>query len=297
MSTSIEKFEAKRKALYDAYTKELKKALLIGSIIGASIFLMYQFIVRDEVVLYFLIALLYPLYLFINAQRHTTEFRTIIKTEIITSLIQEKFDDAIYEFQRAMDLSTINGTGLVKRPDRYKGEDYIKGKVDHVSFEVSDVELRERVEHVDSKGHRHVSYPVYFKGRWYKFEFPKQFKGRLKVSEKRPYDDRGLTKVDTESIVFNKKFKVYVSDPQYAFYHLTPIMMEKLLELEAMHRGSIYFYYDANELHIGVNDNQDYLEIPFHQPINEARMKRFEGDLDLILAIIHEMKLNTEKFK
>ena len=73
--------------------------------------------------------------------------------------------------------------------------------------------------------------------------------------------------------------------------------MEKLLELEQLHRGSIYFYYTGNELHIGVNDSQDYMEIPFRKIIDEKAMKAFEGDVDLIPAIINELKLTSDKFK
>ena len=73
--------------------------------------------------------------------------------------------------------------------------------------------------------------------------------------------------------------------------------MEKLLELEKLHRGSIYFYYSGNELHIGVNDSQDYMEIPFRKAIDEKAMKDFEGDVDLIQAIINELKLTSDKFK
>ena len=245
-------------------------------------------------VLFFLIV---PIFFVLKAQSYANKFKETIKNELVHLVLNDKFDDVYYDRHQSIPQGVIDQTGLVKRPDRFSGEDFIKGTYKGVSFEVSDVTLRERQEHVDSKGHRTVTYPVYFKGRWYVYKFPKTFKGTLKICETHPNNAKGLEKLDTESMAFNKKFKLYASDKQYAFYHLTPIMMEKLLELEKLHRGSIYFYYTGNELHIGVNDSQDYLEIPFRKAIDEKAMKAFEGDVDLIPAIINELKLTSDKFK
>lgn len=73
-------------------------------------------------------------------------------------------------------------------------------------------------------------------------------------------------------------------------------MIEKLLELEAMHRGTIHFCIRKNELHIGVNDNHDYMELKLTQPINEVTIKDFMADIELIPAIINELRLDSQKF-
>ena len=39
------------------------------------------------------------------------------------------------------------------------------------------------------------------------------------------------------------------------------------------------------------------MEIPFRKAIDEKAMKDFEGDVDLIPAIINELKLTSDKFK
>ena len=288
----IEPLENKRKGLFDQY----KRNMLIGVILA--ILILGLFILTLEQGLFFvLFLLLVPIFFFMKAQSFANKFKTTIKNELVHIVLEDKFEDVYYDRHQMIPQSVIDQTGLVKRPDRFSGEDYIRGTYKGVQFEVSDVTLRERQEHVDSKGNRTVTYPVYFKGRWYIYKFPKNFKGSLKVCERHPRDTRGLEKVETESMVFNKKFRLFASDKQYAFYHLTPIMMEKLLELEKLHRGSIYFYYSGNELHIGVNDSQDYMEIAFRKTIDENAMKAFEGDVDLIPAIINELKLTSDKFK
>jgi hypothetical protein len=288
----IEPLEIKRKALFSKFSKNMLIAVSLAIII------ILLFILTLEQNLFFILFfLLVPIFFFLKAQGFSKQFKKTIKDELINIVLKDKFEDVTYDQYQSISEYVINETGLVKKPDRFSGEDYIKGTYKGVTFEVSDVTMRERQEHVDSKGNRTVTYPVYFKGRWYIYKFPKTFKGSLKITEGHPQSARGLEKVETESIAFNKKFKMYASEKQYAFYHLTPIMMEKLLELEKLHRGRIYFYYSGNELHIGVNDSQDYLEIPFRKAIDEKAMKAFEGDIDLIPAIINELKLTSDKFK
>jgi hypothetical protein len=288
----IEPLEKKRKDLFSQYSKNTMIA------IGLTILIIVLFILLIESGFFFVLFLLIiPIFFVLKAQGLSNKFKETIKNELVHLVLNDKFDDVYYDRHQSISQSVIDQTGLVKRPDRFSGEDYIKGTYKGVSFEVSDVTLRERVEHVDAKGNRTVTYPVYFKGRWYIYKFPKTFKGTLKICEKYPNHAKGLEKVETESIAFNKKFKLYASDKQYAFFHLTPIMMEKLLDLEKMHRGSIYFYYTGNELHIGVNDSQDYLEIPFRKIIDEKAIIAFESDVDLIPAIINELKLFSDKFK
>lgn len=188
---------------------------------------------------------------------------------------------------------------MIRQPDRYAGEDYIKGTYKQIHFEVSDIDLKERRETRDARGNRVITYETYFKGRWYIFKYARTFQDVLKISEGRTaqVNHRGLTAIETESIEFNKKFRTYASTQEYAFYQITPSIIEKLLELEKMHRGTIHYCFIKNELHIGVNDNYDYMELQLKQPINDQSIKAFMADIELIPAIINELRLDSQKFR
>lgn len=295
MENVIASIEARRKTLHHSYKNEVKKATT--ALIVVLIVIGITFLLAPEFGFFMFFFMIVPIILYAGATRHQRSFKTIVKSELVSTVLKERFEEVRYEAMNFIPQHIVDATGMIKQADRYTGEDYMAGKYGSVYFEASDVTMRERVEHVDSKGNRTVSYPVYFKGRWYVFRFEKKLEGVLKVSEGYPRVATGLTKIETESMVFNKKFKLYASDQNFAFYHLKPIMMEKLLELEKLHKGSIHFYYAGNELHIGVNDSYDYLEFPFNKEINEASLKVFMSDIDLIPAIIEEMKLDSNKFK
>lgn len=295
---NLKKLEEKRLEIYEKYGKEQKVAIIL--IVVAIVFGIIGYM--TEQVFIFLIAggfFVAAIVFFGKAAVHLQSFKTLVKKDLIVTLLKEQFENVYYDPKGFIPSSRIVSTGMVKRPDRFHGEDLIRGTYKGVNFEVSDVDLKERIETRDSKGNVTVSYQTYFKGRWYIYQFERRFKEVLKIVEGRGWNvnTKGLIKMDTESIEFNKKFSIYTSSQEYGFYHITSSMIEKLMELEKMHKGSILYYFANNELHIGVNDRRDYMELSLKTPINEASLKDFMVDIDLIPAIINELRLDSSKFK
>jgi len=298
---NLETLEVKRLQLLAEYNKQQKKGiifLLIGAVIGVLSF----FLFGDQMFIGLIPAVIIGVVGFVfmgKAYSQMQAFRNIVKKDIILTLLKEQFDDVYYDPQGSIPISVINETRMVKRPDRFHGEDYIRGSYHGVNFELSDVDLKERVETRDSKGNVHVSYQTYFKGRWYIYQFPRKFNDALKIIEGRwtGADTRNMVKLETESIEFNKKFSIYATTQEYGFYHITSSMIEKLLELEKLHRGSILYYYVGDKLHIGVNDRKDYMELSIKTPLNPDSLKAFMSDIELIPAIINELRLDSSKFK
>ncbi|VEU80511.1 DUF3137 domain-containing protein [Haploplasma axanthum] len=223
-------------------------------------------------------------------------FDNTIKNEIVNIVLKETLEDSSYNPQGYVPIETINSAGLVRRPDRFSGEDLITGSYNGVKFQVSDVDLKERHE-TRTKNGTIVTYRTYFKGRWYVYEFSKNFKQVLKIVERNSgTNTRALKKFETEMLEFNKKFSIYGSDEQFFYYVVNPYLIERLLILENQHRGSIYYCINNNKLHIGINDNSDSLEVDFSVPINEQTLKRFTEDIVLIKTIIEEFRLDDIKF-
>lgn len=295
---NLSRLEEKRINLYQKYSKENKSAILflvLAILCALPGFILELILLIILGIVLFIVSIVF----FGKAHQHSITFKSIVKSEIVTELLKEQFDDVNYEPKNHISIPRIMQTGMVKRPDRYQGEDLIQGSYKGVKFEVSDIDLKERVETRDSKGNVTVSYQTYFKGRWYVYTYERQFKEQLKIVEGRGFgvNTKGLVKLDVESIEFNKKFSIYATSQEFGFYLITSSMIEKLMELEKLHRGSILYYYVNNELHIGVNDRRDYMELSIKTPINEASLKTFMTDIDLIPAIINELRLDSSKFK
>lgn len=303
LDTVITRLEERRQALYGKFKKGLTRGILL--LVGAGILFLVAIATgsNDDINGLFLvlsiILAIAGIVIMGLAGQHAATFKTLIKTEFITELLKSQFEDVEYRHKDMISVSRINATQMIKRPDRYSGEDFMSGTYKGVRFEVSDIDLKERVETTDSQGHKHVSYQTYFKGRWYIYTFERAFEGILKIAEGRGWSvgKKGLEKMESESMAFNKKFAIYTSSQEYAFYHLTPRTMEKFMELEELHKGQIIFYFKDNELHIGVNDRRDYMEMSMRKPLDEHAVKVFQADIDVIPAIINEMRLDSTKFK
>lgn len=289
-----QKFETKRIALHETSKKnQLYGGLLI---ILAIVFSVVGYIAVLPFLFAFTIAgIIAGAVFFGKAQKANNEFRTIVKSNIIVNVLEEHLEDVNYDPKSAINIERINKAGLVKRPDRIQGEDYVSASYKGVKIESSDYTLLERVVRTDSKGNRVVTYEPYFKGRWLIYKFKRKFDEVLKVSESF-LNTRGLQKVQTESILFNKKFNIFASTEHHAFYLITPVMLEKLMELEQMHKGTIMFCFMDDELHVGINDNRNYFEMSLKKPINENSLKSLVNEVTLMAAVVNEFKLDSPKF-
>ena len=292
----IVSLENERKTLYEKYKKENTKGYIFIAIAVLMFILMYAlgfpiFLVAG--IIFVAVASVF----FAKAGKERQAFRNKFKSTLVNKLLAERFTDFTYNPSGQLDINKVNAPAFFKKPDRYSGEDLITGSYKGVKFEVADCTLKERVVRTDSKGNTYVTYETYFQGRYYVYTYERQFKDTLKIVESRWSLSHGLKKFETESIDFNKKFKIFTSDEKHGFYLITPYMIEKLMELEKMHKGTIYYAFIGNKLYIAINDNSNSLEFPIGREINEASVKKFDGDIELIAAIINEFRLDGQKFK
>lgn len=220
------------------------------------------------------------------------------KEEFIVGLVNDTYPGCTYNPKMGLDLNELLEPGFFKRPDRYFSEDLLLAEYDGIPFVMVDFTLQEEHRTRDSNGHTRVTYVTYAKGRHMMFDFKRGFNQVVKVLETKGLgaNTRGLEKIDTESIDFNKKFECYTSNPLTAFYVLTPQIQEKLLELETKFKGSIFFAFMKGKFYLTINDNVNTLEMNLKGEVNRESLAVIESQLNVPAAIIHELKLNSDKF-
>lgn len=220
------------------------------------------------------------------------------KNEFMPTIIREVYPEASFNFERGLSEEQILIPGFFKRPSRYTTSDYLKASYDDVEFEMSEFDFKERRTTTDGKGHTTTTYVTYAKGRFMIFDFKRDFDKVVKVFETTflGANTHNLEKVETESIEFNKKFKIYATDELTAFYVLTPQVQLKLLEIEKKFKGSIFFAFMKGKLYIAINDNANTLEMNPKKPINEESLQTFYNQLSIPAAFINELKLSSDKW-
>lgn len=219
------------------------------------------------------------------------------KHNFLVKMMGELIEDGVYEPKNGLSHHQVYATEFLKKADRFKTEDMIRGKIDGVSFISSDVKLEERRVRRTKNGTQ-TYYVTYFLGRVFVFEFNKEFDGSLQCLEQgRPTVNRKYEKIQLESMVFNKKFTTYATNRHAAFYVLTPHFMESMLKFEKENPGKLSFSFLDTKLFVGVNNNKDTFELSLFRKIDKQLIESFKRDIQVIYDLIDDLKLNNDIFK
>lgn len=292
MEYNLDEFEDTRKKINKVSTISILIAILV-LIIGVAVF----FLCENPILLIVSFFAIFVVIVVNNSKKKT--FSHNIKLKIITSLVKTELgDDAEYDCQGGIDLGKILKTRVYQHPDRYHLEDYIRASYNGVKYEMCDAIFKERHETRDSKGNKRVSYITYFSGKVIIIDFKKDLDFLMKIIEGHPngLQKGNLEKIETEVIDFNKKFNTYVSDKEKAFYFLTPLFIQKILELEKLYKGTIQYVLDRDCFYIYINNSTDSLEFTTSKKIDEKSIEIIRSQVTIGNAIINEFNFDSSKF-
>ena len=157
------------------------------------------------------------------------EMKVLYKKIFVEDELKKTFENVDYKSNKGFSRNEITSFGLCKEGNTYKSEDYLSASYKGVPFKIADV----TVDHVDDNTAR-----TYFRGRMMCLDIPDKKVAHVQVYSKaykhRP--ESGIlnsdSKVELESIRFNELFDVYTEIQQDAFYFLTPLLIDKLVQLQ-----------------------------------------------------------------
>ncbi len=228
-------------------------------------------------------------------------YKRAYKAYFIHRQLAKLFTNLYYDHNQGIDQNLLKASGLIYTGDIYKSNDLVQAKYKNVNFIQSDVEIIDKQERRDKDGNIETYYVTVFKGRYLIFEFPKKFEFKMTVSygghgasHINPKTGRGLSRIETESPDFNKRFLVYAEDGFEAFYILSPDVMDRLERLGEKYKNALSLYFSDNKLYVGLNDNNDSFEPPHpSKPLNEKEEEqKVIKDMELITELVDNLKLS-----
>ena len=291
-NVSLDNLELERKALKKKNTTKT----LIG-IFSLLIFIVIAFM--TSILEFIFIGFVILVVMIIINTASSSKYKGKFKELIVRKIIEEELGStAVYNPNGGISLSELNSLKFTSMPDREHLSDHISCSYNGVPYEICDCHFEERHVTRDSKGNKQVTYVTYFKGRAIKIDFQRDLNINMKLVNQGPqgFSSEGLTKFETEVIEFNKRFKCYVDSTENAFYILTPIFIQKLLELERMFKGGLVVIFKHNNLYILINDSRDTLEVNINKPVNGEQIERIRGEVILPASIINELRIDDDKF-
>ena len=226
------------------------------------------------------------------------------KDTIIRPLIVALGPKLSYSPNTHVPLLLFNRSEIFSYPDKINGNDFVKGNIDDIPIQFSDLHAQKRIENDDGS-----SWSTLFRGLFIVAEFNKNFKGKTIILPDTAQSTFGdiignwlqsnnlsrdeLVKMDNPE--FEKEFVVYSSDQIEARYILSPHLMEKLLELKKRSDHPIYFSFVGDHIHIAIYYNKDLFEPTVFKSLLEYKVAMdYVDTMHMTTGIIQELKLNQK---
>ena len=238
-------------------------------------------------------------------RKEAEAYNTAYKDYFIRRNLASVFTNLVYQHDVGLNRNLLRASEMVHTGDVYTSNDLAQGTYKGVNFVQADVHIQE--EYTDSDGN--TQYVTIFKGKYMVFEFPKKFSFKLQLIGKKfgrsarvPGKDkttgRKMSKLSTESVEFNKIFKIYAQDGFEAFYLLDPAIMEKIQKISEIHKNRVMFGFLNNTLLIGLNDGKDSFEAPkSSKPIDEkAEIEKVSNEIRVITDFVDTLSLDRKLF-
>ncbi|HEX5623318.1 MAG TPA: DUF3137 domain-containing protein [Sulfuricurvum sp.] len=228
------------------------------------------------------------------------------KAKIITPLIGAIDPHLLYNPNFMISQHLFERSNLFKHTiDRYSGNDYVKGSIDGVPLEFSDIHAEYQTR--DSKGR--TQWHTLFRGLFLVAEFNKHFKAKTVILPDHAEKSFGALiggwlqsiNVTRDDLIrlddpeFEKKFVVYGNDPIEARYILTHSMMKRILDFQKKISHPLFISFVHNHIHVAIGTEKDLFEPAiFTSLLNYKQAMEYVNTLRNTIGLVEELKLNEK---
>ncbi len=247
----------------------------------------------DDVNNLFLVGVIPGGLLFLYAKSQVKKISIEFKNTYVKKEIEKRIENSHFDPNSGISSSEVGDSNLVILHQRYNTEDLLSGSIHDVKFKCADIHIQQR-----RRSNKRTYYVTTFKGRFYEFDFPKQFNSNvflLQPGQYRPFS--GFEKVKLESIDFNSEFKIYTNNEHDTFYLLTPQLMERLLVLDKKYRDKIGFSFLYSKLYIAIDSRQDAFDVMHFGDITNEHIENAVQEIENIIEFVEFLRLDNTLFK
>ena len=237
------------------------------------------------------------------------DYISSFKSAVIRPLVE--FIDPVLRYNAAGSIpeeSFVRSRMFAQKPDRYKGDDLVGGKVGATEIAFSEVHAEYKTTSTDSKGRRHEHWHTIFKGLLFVGDFNKHFHGATVVSPDIAerllgrfgqklqgmtfFSDLKLVKLEDPE--FEKLFVVYSNDQIEARYILSTSLMERIVQFRNKTDKDISMSFVGSKVFVAIPHTKELFEPKVFQTLLDFDMIReYFEDINLAVGIVEDLNLNT----
>lgn len=244
------------------------------------------------------------------------QMKDLVGQSVVREILAERIAVEQYIPNQYFNKDFLEHCGVLPNYDRCGGSDFISGTYRGVPITYCDLHLEVEQESTDSDGNTTTSYYTVFRGPVINLAMRQPLNGYVRIRErKNPRKEKGFfsgiingaadlfnidrNTIETENAQFNQQFKVDTSDPQLAFYILTPQFMEHIVQADMIVNGYTNIEFNQGIVTLALNNGTDAFELGKYKKndhfLDEAR-QRFRYELNTILSIVDEMLTKENLF-
>jgi hypothetical protein len=300
----IEKQEGERKA----FKKKFFTYLIISFIAFISIYFFVVntfFAAETTTPVFWILFIIFLIPFFVMYNSFRKKFTATYKNDVIKRIIHHISSDLEYNAKGGFPKNQYMTSELFKRkPDRYKAEDYIEGKIGETYFRFSEVHSEYKTR---SGKDNKESWHTIFRGIFFEADFNKEFKTKTFVMP--DYLERSLgfigkklqsmnfsrpDLIKLEDPEFEKYFAVYGEDQVEARYILSTSLMKRLTEFREKRKHPVAISFVNNSIFVAISEHKNLFEPRiFRTNLNKKVLEEYYSMLDLVIGIVDDLNLNN----
>lgn len=304
LKNKLAALEITRKNILKRYAIGL---LLVVSLAAANYFLVAQNPPDYVIVISVGLSAIGGFYYLYKTSQHKFNYILNFKSTVVAEIVKQIDSSWLYVYDSCINERNYQQSGLFPHHyDRYRGEDFVSGRIDKTDFEFSELHTKFKRVTYGAKGRRQEQWITIFRGLFMHADFNKNFSGTTFVlpdtaerllgafgQSLQKLSGRGEL-VKLENPEFEKRFVVYSSDQVESRYILTPAIMESIVNISNRFGGEIYFSFVGSRVYFANSINQELFEPSiFRSGVNFSDVKEMFDLFEMILVLVQELNLNT----
>lgn len=219
----------------------------------------------------------------------------------VVNLILDFIDDGVnfgtlqYSPKKKIDKKTfLNSKIFVTKAPQYTGEDFIKGKIGTLDFQLSELNVREyskvrnRLNYVFRGIFLHSQFHTSIRGAM--LILPVEFKQYLSRTVKAFAKQGGaLVEEEIHNPLFEEHFTTYATPDVFIQGILSPDMQDAVVDYKIKTGKELYISFVDNDIYLAITEPKDILEpFIFQSNVSFDLVKEFFEDIYVLLNIIED---------
>jgi hypothetical protein len=221
-------------------------------------------------------------------------FRRRFKGDVVEPVFRLAHPEGTYDADAGMARYWFEESGLFTgRIDRYESDDRFRGRILETTFEAAEV----RASYSTGRGDTQRTFEV-LRGLFLRLDFNKHLSAATIVQPEdspswRMGDRSGLERIQLEDPEFERRFAVFASDPVEARYVLTPLLMERILNLNSRVKRPLYLSFLGNHVHLVVHHGCPLFEPSLFKTVSFETVEEIAELFEFAEVVVRELELNV----